>query len=91
MATKVKIKNVPRAIASRIGKISPHSTYTPQRIIELGLILDSNGNPAPRTLYRRLKAGVIPAITQGNKDKPRYIIKGSALISYLQKEYNLEE
>lgn len=76
-----------KEIKRKIKKIDPNKLYSPQEILDLGVITDTSLKASLFTFYRVLKSGNLPYINIGIGKRPRYRVNGKDLIKYLESRF----
>lgn len=66
-------------------KINPEKFYTPTEIAKMENILSANSADTRRQmLLRHIRDKKVVAVNLGGDRKPRYVIQGKHLVSYIQ-------
>lgn len=63
--------------------INPDKFYTPKEIISFGVMTAKSQDTKRQMLLRFIREKRIEAINLGGDKKPRYLVQGKNLISYL--------
>jgi len=57
--------------------------YTPNEIVDLGIMSASNTDTKKQMLLRFIREGRMKALNLGGLKKPRYVVQGRHLVEYL--------
>ena len=64
-------------------KIDLEKFYTPNEIVELGIMTANSADTKKQMLLRFIREGRIEAKNLGGGNKPRYVVQGKHLVEYL--------
>ena len=78
-----------KKMKKEFGKIDKNAMYSPEQILEMGVISDTALKPSVFTLYRLIKNGKLKALNHGSGGAPRYFIKGAVLKDFVKERYSL--
>ena len=71
-------------------KIDPDKFYTVKEVLGLGILTASNLDTKRQMLLRHIRDKKIDAKNLGGEKKPRYLIQGSHLIAYSDRQMKPE-
>lgn len=74
-----------------IREINDEALFSPQAIMEMGVVLNTKLVPSVFTFYRLVKSGKLTATNFGSGGAPRYFVKGKDLKVFLTERYKLLE
>lgn len=71
-----------------LREIQPDEVFRPLEIVKNGWIKDTQGRPNYMYILERIREGELKAKNIGkDNQKPRYIVKGEDLISFLEEKF----
>lgn len=81
MSFQTKIKN-------RLNKVVDTKMYSPDEIVELGVILNIKFEPSLHKVYRLIKRGDLKAVNMSNEPtQPRWFVEGRDLRKFVEARY----
>ena len=83
------MKTVIGTVKKQLRKIDDNALFSPQQIVDMGVIVDVNLKVSRWTVYRLIKRGDLKAIQLGSGSQPRFFVKGKVLKEFIRDRYQL--
>ncbi len=79
-----------KTITTSLKKIDSQKLYSPNQIVEFGVIVNTLQQASIFTIYRLIKNKKLPAMDVSTGDKAQYLINGADIKKYVKKAYGIK-
>lgn len=67
-------------------RINAEKFYTPNDMVQMGIMTASNKDTQKQMLLRFIREGRIESLNLGSDKKPRYVVQGKNIIKYMDRQ-----